>query len=178
MHLALIGYRGAGKSTIGPQVASLRNVPAIDADVEIERTAGKSIREIFTESGEGHFRELETAMLRKLLEGPTSVLSLGGGVILKPENRELLKSCFTVWLTAPLEVILERLELDSEKRAQRPSLTALSPAEEVARLLEQRNPYYAECADLTVPTDQLSVEDASRTILEAWQARDAGQAKR
>lgn len=178
MHLALIGYRGTGKSTIAPQIALLRGVKAIDADGEIERTAGKSIREIFAEGGEARFRDLETQMLQALLQAPPSVLSLGGGVILRPENRALLKSCFTVWLTAPLETILKRLELDSQKRSQRPSLTSLPPAQEIAELLEQRNPLYAECADLTVSTEQLSVEETAKSILEAWQARDAAQAKR
>lgn len=177
-HLALIGYRGSGKSTIGPQVAALANVPVFDADAEIERAAGKSIREVFSERGEAHFRELETETLRELLSRKPSVLSLGGGVVLREENRSLLKYCFTVWLTAPLEVLLNRLELDAGKSAQRPSLTGLPQNEEVARLLEERQPFYAKCADFTVSTDQFSVEEAARTILEAWQAHDAGQCKR
>jgi shikimate kinase len=179
MHLALIGYRGAGKSTIGPRIAALGGAPVVDADQEIEKAEGKSIREIFSSLGEEHFRDLETQMLRRLLaaQAPT-VLSLGGGVILQTENRALLKSCFAVWLTASLEVILNRLEQDAEKRAQRPSLTGLPAADEVARLLAERRPYYAECADLTVQTDQLSVEDAAQTILTAWRAHDAQPTKR
>jgi shikimate kinase len=179
MHLALIGYRGVGKSTIGPRVAALGGVKAIDADQEIERAEGRSLREIFSSLGEPCFRDLETQMLKRLLAANEScVLSLGGGVILRAENRRLMKSGFTVWLTAPLEVIVGRLELDAEKQSQRPSLTALTPAEEVARLLAERRPYYAECADLTIPTDQLSIEDAAQTILTAWRARDAQLIKR
>lgn len=179
MHLALIGYRGTGKSTIGPRVAELCGVTAIDADLEIEKAEGRSIREIFADQGEARFRELETRMLETLVAGREHrVLSLGGGVILRDENRAMLKSCFTVWLAAPLEVILKRLESDAQKSAQRPSLTGLSPSEEVARLLTERRPFYAECADLTVQTDQLSVEDAARTIESAWRARHVLPMKR
>lgn len=176
-HLALIGYRGSGKSTIGPIVATLRSVPAVDADEALEKAAGRPIHAIFSDSGEAYFRDLETATLRRLLGDPPSVLSLGGGVILREENRRLLQSCFTVWLTAPLEVLVARLTQDA-KRAQRPSLTSLPHAEEVTRLLQEREPYYAACADFTIPTEQLSAEEAAKSILNAWRARDAAPSKR
>lgn len=177
-HLALIGYRGSGKSTIGPLIGSLGNLDVFDADLLIEDSTGQSIREIFVDRGESGFRDLETATLRRLLSQPPAILSLGGGVILREENRQLLKSCFTVWLTAPLEVLLTRLEADAEKLAQRPSLTGLPAAEEVERLLAEREPLYAACADFTVRTDLVSVESAAKSILQAWQAHDAAQHKR
>jgi shikimate kinase len=177
-HLALIGYRGSGKSTVGPAVAALCQLLPLDADLEIERKAGKAIREIFFEQGESYFRDLETQTLRELVAREPAVLSLGGGVILREENRRLLKKCFTVWLTAPPEVLLRRLREDVEKRAQRPSLTGLPQAEETARLLSEREPFYASCADLTLKTDQHTVESAAETILKAWQTHDAAHGKR
>lgn len=177
-HLALIGYRGSGKSTIGPQIGAITGLSVFDADTEIEKAAGKSIREIFTEHGEAGFRDFETKTLRELLSQPPAILSLGGGVILREENRRRLKNCFAVWLTAPLEILLSRLEADAEKRAQRPALTDLPVAEEVARLLSEREPLYAACADFTVRTDLVSVESAAKTILQAWQAHDAAHSQR
>jgi shikimate kinase len=178
MHLALIGYRGAGKSTIGPLVASLCGALSVDADVEIERAQGQTIGEIFASRGQDFFRDLETQMLGKLVVGEhVAVLALGGGVILRPENRDLLRSCFTVWLTAPLEILLERLKHDAEKQAQRPSLTGLPQTEEVARLLREREPLYAMCADLTIDTSQTSAKAAAETILRQWRSRDAARGK-
>lgn len=177
-HLALIGYRGAGKSTIGPRVGELAGALVFDADAEVERAAQLSIAEIFSLEGEQGFRDRESAMLRQLLSGPSSILCLGGGVVLRAENRALLKSCFTVWLTAPVKVLLERLQRDAQKRSQRPALTSLPEAEEMVRLLEIRSPFYAECADLTLQTDQLTVDQAAQTILAAWRASAAAPDKR
>lgn len=177
-HVALIGFRGAGKSTIAPHLAALAGVEAFDADRELEAAAGRSIREIFAQDGEAHFRDLETKLLQTLLDRPPAVLSLGGGVILREVNRSLLRRCFTVWLDAPRDVILSRLALDLAKSDQRPSLTGLSPAEEVAKLLEERAPIYAKCADFTVDTSRYSAEEAAETIWKEWKTHAATGDKR
>src|SRR4051812_11920796 len=105
VHLYLVGYRGSGKSCVGAIIASWLGRPFLDADAVLEADAGRTIRDIFASEGEAGFRDRETATLRKLSAGPPAVIATGGGVILRAENRELLRSTgFVVWLTALAEV--------------------------------------------------------------------------
>src|SRR5690606_18002376 len=98
MHLALIGYRGTGKTTVAQVLARELGWPWIDADVELERRAGRTIRQIFAEEGEGAFRDLEEAVLVDLAQGAPQILALGGGVILRESNRRVLRaSAQTAW---------------------------------------------------------------------------------
>src|SRR5437879_5098392 len=99
--IALIGYRGSGKSTVGPLVAARLGWRFVDADVVLEVKAGKSIARIFAEDGEIQFRDLEANNLVNLLGEDDIVLATGGGAILRDSNRRLLKeTSFVVWLDA------------------------------------------------------------------------------
>lgn len=169
MTIALIGYRGAGKSAVGHTLARLLQWPCIDSDEEIEKRAGCSIQEIFLRHGEAVFRQWESQVLRELVTKRHTVLALGGGVVLLPENRRLLAPLATVWLTAPASVLYERLAADPKSAVRRPALTHLGDREEIERLLEQRRPLYEECARLRVDTSGLSVEEVARQIARWWQ---------
>jgi shikimate kinase len=150
-HLYLTGYRGSGKTTVGRLVASRLGRRCIDLDDEIETHAGRSIREIFADGGEATFRDLETAALLRVASGSPAVISLGGGAILRPENREVIaKTGIAVWLKIDADTVIQRLAGDTTTAERRPALTALPPREEVESLLQKREPLYQEVADCEV----------------------------
>lgn len=168
--LILIGYRGTGKTTIGRLLGRRLNLPAFDSDPEIERKAGKNIAAIFAEDGESEFRELEARTIAEILDREEAlILSTGGGAILRPETRKLLRDAGrVVWLTASAETILDRIRGDAASATTRPSLTGLPPLEEIVKLLETRNPLYDETAHHRIETDLFVPEelaDGIQTIL-------------
>lgn len=153
MVITLIGYRGTGKSTVGPQLAARLGWSFLDADPEIERKTGKSIREIFEKEGEPVFREIEAETLAELLATDRLVLAPGGGAVLNEQTRERMRAAGpVVWLVAPVEVILERMRSDVTSHGRRPALTKLAPRDEVERLLAMREPLYSDVASLRVET--------------------------
>jgi shikimate kinase len=165
-HLFLIGYRGCGKSSVGPLVASRLGRPFLDADVALEADAGMCIRDLFSREGEGGFRDRETATLRKLAAGEPAVIATGGGIILRPENRELLRaSGLVVWLTAPAELLWDRISMDPTTAARRPNLAGGGP-DEVRALLAVREPLYAATAHAVVDAAR-SPEEVAGDILSA-----------
>lgn len=171
MFIALIGYRGSGK-TAAAQLAALRlGWDWVDADVEIEFRAAKSIAEIFAGAGQTQFRDLESAVLADLLKRDRSILALGGGVVLRKENRQLLRSAVDagrgkiIWLEASPETLWERIQADPQTAARRPNLTASGGVEEVRRLLGERGPLYRECADLTIDTEGKSAVEVAEEIV-------------
>ena len=154
-HLFLTGYRGSGKSTIGKLVASHLSLAFVDTDVEIELQSGNTIAEIFARSGEAAFRDLESEQLsqvRSLTE--PAVVSLGGGSILRQENRECIKQLGrTVWLQASPENIFGRISKDVNTQTRRPKLSKLGDLEEIRSILAERSVVYEEVADMCVSTD-------------------------
>ncbi len=150
--IALIGYRGTGKSTVTRKLATRLGWEAIDADVELERRAGKSIKTIFADEGEPAFRDLEAAVLRDLVSRERIVLALGGGVILREENRQALMSGFVVWLQADATTILARTAADPTTVDRRPNLTTSGGLAEIEQLLAVREPRYRSCANQIVDT--------------------------
>jgi shikimate kinase len=124
----------------------------LDADAVLEERYGRSIRQIFADEGEAGFRDKEAAVLAELATRQRHVIATGGGVILRPANRELLKkSGRVVWLTADAETLWRRTQGDATTAERRPALTVGGRAE-VEELLRQREPLYRECAALTVDT--------------------------
>lgn len=154
--MALIGYRGTGKSTVARLLGQALSRPVVDADVELTRRAGKSIREIFVEAGEPAFRRLETEVLQELLAREPSIIATGGGVVLSAENRSCLaQQARTVWLRASAATIVARLEADQTTDAMRPPLSsAATVSAEVVELLRTREPLYRSTADAVVDTDE------------------------
>jgi shikimate kinase len=144
--IALIGLMGVGKSTVGRRLAARLGRPFVDGDEEIERAAGRSVSEIFADLGEAEFRAGEARVMRRLLLGPPVVLATGGGAVLDPGTRELLKArAVTVWLRAELPVIVERVG----RRDTRPLLRGKDALATLTALADARYPIYAE-ADLVV----------------------------
>jgi shikimate kinase len=168
MNLSLIGYRGAGKTTIARLLALELGWEWVDADVEIELRGGKSIAAIFADDGEGAFRDLESQVLAELASRDGLVIACGGGVVLREENRAALKrGGKVVWLKASAETILARVAADASTAGRRPQLTTAGGAQEVIDLLARRTPLYRECADLIVETDDRQPAEISAEIV-AW----------
>ena len=166
----LVGYRGTGKTTVGRLVADALGWAFVDADARIEAEAGKTIADIFAAEGEAGFRDREAAVLAALCGGPDPVVvATGGGVVVRPANRELLTaSGFVAWLTAPPALLWERIRADATTAARRPNLTSAGGVEEVERLLAVREPLYREVARVAVPTAGRSPADVAAAILAAW----------
>lgn len=167
--LFLIGSRGTGKSTVGPALAGRLGWGFVDADEQIELAAGKAIAEIFAAEGEAGFRDRESAVLSELCGLTEHVVATGGGVVLRPGNRERLrKAGFVVWLTADPETAWARLRVDPTTAARRPNLTPRGGLEEVRHLMAAREPLYRETADFVIDTGKLSPEALATAILSAW----------
>jgi shikimate kinase len=148
----LIGYRCTGKTTIAQLLAGRLGWKSIDADEILEAQASRSIQQVFAEEGELGFRNREHAVLRELCWLERKVVSTGGGVVLRPENRKRLKeSGVVVWLTADVDTICARLQEDDATASRRPALTVGGRAE-VEELLLTREPLYRELAQFTVDT--------------------------
>ncbi len=152
IRIALVGYRGCGKTTLGRQLAAELAYDFVDTDLLIEQRAGKSIAEIFAQDGEPAFRLLEEQVIADQLDRERTVLALGGGAIISPLTRERLNSaCLTVWLVAPAEVLADRIATDAASVENRPSLTGAAPASslvEVETVLRERLAWYAGVADV------------------------------
>ena len=168
--LFLIGYRGTGKSTVGPMLAAALGWQFLDADEHVERLARKTIAEIFAEEGEAGFRDLESAALAELCQGDGRVIATGGGVVLREFNRELLSTAgYVAWLTAPPDTVWQRMRSDPTTAARRPNLTT-GGLDEVANLMAARESLYRRTAHGTFPTDGRSPEAVADAILAAWEA--------
>ncbi len=165
-NIALIGYRGTGKTTVGRLLAKTLGWEFVDSDVEIESRAGCNIATIFADSGEAAFRDLEAEVLADLATREKHVLSLGGGAVLRDASREVLaKQTYVVWLTATPETIHQRMNADATTADRRPNLTQLSGLEEIRTLLEQRLPVYQAAANCEVATEGRTVEEICREIV-------------
>src|SRR5690606_16417910 len=109
--IALVGLMGVGKSTVGRRLARRLELPFADGDIEIEAAASMTVSDIFAELGEAEFRAGEARVMKRLLEGPRMVLATGGGAILNPETRALLKArAVTVWMRADLDTVAQRVQ--------------------------------------------------------------------
>lgn len=173
-NLYLIGFMGAGKSAVSRCLARLLSIPCIDTDQEIEERQGKKITEIFAESGEESFRDMETALLREIASGGPCIVSCGGGLVLREENRRLMReSGRTVWLTASPETIYERVRLGRN----RPLLNGRMNTEEIARLLAERQERYEKAAEVCVPTDGRTIEEIASELQRSFfpSAQDSGE---
>jgi shikimate kinase len=158
----LVGPPGAGKSTVGALVAAARGVSLRDTDADIEATAGRPIPDIFVDDGEEVFRALEREAVAAALRTHDGVLALGGGAVLAPATRELLRDHTVVYLSVELADAVSRVGLG----AGRPLLT-VNPRATLRHLLEQRRPLYLEVATVTVVTDGRPPDDVAVEVLAA-----------
>lgn len=161
--IVLVGLMGAGKSAIGRRLAARLGLPFVDADAEIERAAGMSIREIFERFGEASFRAGERRVIARLLAGPQIVLATGGGAFMDPETRALVRARGrSVWLKVDLPILVRRVS----GRSDRPLLAGGDPASVLADLARKRYPIYAE-ADVIVPCRDEAPEQTTSRVLNA-----------
>lgn len=161
----LIGFMGCGKSTVGREICDRLGYHLLDMDREIERQAEKKIAAIFEQSGVEAFRDMENALLRASVEVGLHrhIVSTGGGVIERSENRDLLRRLgYVVWIDVPFEVILER----TSRNRNRPLLRTDDPAGRVRELMSAREPLYDEAAHLRIDGDGLSSAEIATGIIE------------
>lgn len=162
-NIFLIGPMGAGKSTIGRQLASELHLEFFDSDAEIERRTGADIAWVFDVEGEAGFRVREEKVIFDLTEKQGIVLATGGGSILSKETRNRLSARgFVVYLETTIEKQVARTARDK----RRPLLQTGEPQDILENLAETRNPLYEEIADLTVKTDNQSAKVVSREIID------------
>jgi shikimate kinase len=154
----LVGFMGAGKTTVGRLLAQKLDYSFYDLDDLIVERTGKSIRQIFSESGEEEFRRLETEAIRTCLDYEKAVIALGGGAYVSELNSNLMREIGkTIWLDCPLEICFARIESDNSR-----PLLATGP--EMQALLERRLPSYA-LADFVIRTEARSPEEIAFEII-------------
>jgi shikimate kinase len=158
--VVLVGAPGSGKSTIGKLLAEKLDAKFIDIDEEIEKSSQKTISEIFIEDGEDEFRKLEKAQIAKTLANEDAVVSLGGGAVLNPDTRQLLKSHKTLWLQVSSNVAANRVGLAQA----RPVLVGNVRAK-LVELLKARTKLYEEVAKYQVDTNEKSTEEILVEVL-------------
>ncbi len=167
MNLYLIGYRGAGKSVVARLVAAKLGWPLVRVDEQIQKMAGKSIAEIFEHDGEESFRDLESKQIAAYGKLQQHVIDLGGGAVVRPENRTILSdSGQIVWLRASAEVLWDRMNRDQQSQTTRPNLTSQGGLAEVESVLAARQPIYAELSDFSLDTDTLQPEQVAEQIVQ------------
>lgn len=156
-NIALVGFSGAGKSTLAELVAQRLGMACIDTDRRCEQRAGKTISELFAQDGERAFRAIERAVLEGAIRGRHTVVACGGGALLDPAIRTAVRhSSLVIWLWAPLEVCLART-----RGTHRPLLAPAAAPALAARLLRERQPSYAEAADLILSVEDLTPEQSA-----------------
>jgi shikimate kinase len=161
-NVALVGFMGAGKTSVGRVLAERTGLAFCDLDAEIERHAAMSVPDIFSRQGEPAFREMERALLAGFCAGSNQVIACGGGTLLDARNREVVKErCVSVWLRASPEEILQRVS--RRGLAARPLLQGAEPEQIVPELLRAREATYRG-ADLVVDTDGRGVSEVAEEV--------------
>lgn len=160
-NIYLVGPMGAGKSTIGRVLAAELHLSFRDSDKVIEDRTGADIPWIFDMEGEEGFRDRESAVLEELSKGQDVVIATGGGIILRPHNREIMRSSgYVCYLTASIEQLVERTARDKK----RPLLQVENPRQKIIDLVALRDPLYLETADFVINTDRRSPKLVAQEI--------------
>jgi shikimate kinase len=163
MSIALIGYRGSGKSTAGKRLADRLWQPFVDTDELIVKKAGKDIRAIFESVGEKGFRDLESQVVADVCKLADHVIALGGGAVLREENRTAIRDAKmkVIYLRCEPEELFKRIHSDPQTIAARPNLTALGGGiEEIKSVLSEREPIYRSMMTAELDVTNLSPQDA------------------
>jgi shikimate kinase len=154
----LVGFMGAGKTTVGQALADKLKCDFIDLDSVIQQQTGKSIQQIFSEQGEPEFRQIERRAIQSCRELKNAVVALGGGAYLAEENRNVLRGTgITIWLDCPLEICFERVRGDGSR-------PLVGSEVEMKALFDKRRPAYA-LADYVVQTGSLSPDEIALEII-------------
>jgi shikimate kinase len=163
--IVLIGFMGAGKSSIGKALARKTGLPRFDTDEIVARRFDLSVTEIFSQFGEEDFRDAETAALKQLSEpAAPAIIVTGGGIVLRPENVKMLRGLGrVVSLEADEETLFRRIS----RRATRPLLQTQNPRATMAELLRVRDPLYRAAADVRLDTSRLTYDEVTDAILKS-----------
>ena len=163
-NIFLIGFMGAGKSSIAKELSKKLQMSIVEMDQRIVEEQGMSINEIFEKYGEDHFRDIESQLILDLGNTEPVIVSCGGGVVIRPENSQYMKkSGKVVFLTAKPETIFERVRYSKE----RPILNGNMNVEFIADLMAKRLPLYEAAADVMIHTDGKTVAQIAEEIIEA-----------
>lgn len=162
-NIILIGPMGSGKSSVGKQLAEKLHRSFFDSDIEIEKSTGVKIPLIFELEGENGFRKRETQTLKKLVRKKQIILATGGGAIIREYNRQLLQNNgIIVYLLTSIDTILERTKWDQN----RPLLQTENPRLKLESLMKSRAPLYENLAQLTVATDNRTLQEVVESIID------------
>lgn len=156
---------GAGKTTVGMELAKKLNYKLIDTDHSIENDQSREIKDIFSEDGELFFRNLETLKLKELINVENAIISTGGGIILKDENRSILNNLFTIYLKADFENIFNRIKQDTS----RPLLLTDDPYNTAKDIFKSRQSIY-ESFKIHVCTDNKTPHQVVEEIINLYNA--------
>ena len=159
----MVGYRGCGKTTIGRRLADRLWQPFADTDEMIVRGAGKTIADIFEQHGESHFRALETQAVKDACGGEEQVIALGGGALVREENRAIVKESGhkVIHLKCDPRELLKRIQSDARSPDSRPPLTPQGGGlEEIKKVLAEREPIYRAAMTAELDVTHLTPEDA------------------
>ncbi|MEO1536519.1 MAG: shikimate kinase [Pseudomonadota bacterium] len=161
--VAMVGMMGAGKTAIGTALAKRLGVPFLDSDAEISKAANMTITEIFERDGETFFRDRESEVISRLLDGAPCILSTGGGAFLRPENRQMIaERGAALWLRAELELLWQRVR----HKTTRPLLRTSDPRATLAAIQAERDPIYAH-ADIVVDAAfDLSIDEMTDRVID------------
>jgi shikimate kinase len=163
-NIVLTGFMGTGKTAVGQALAKRLNRQLIEVDSKIEQMAGKSISDIFKDSGEIYFRELEIGAIKQAAAGKKQVIACGGGVVLNTINIDRLRETGVIInLAASQQIILKRT---SGNAGSRPLLNIQQPAELIRELLKFRKPFYDKAADLIINTSKLNIDTVADKIID------------
>jgi XRE family transcriptional regulator, aerobic/anaerobic benzoate catabolism transcriptional regulator len=168
MRVALIGVRGAGKSTLGSRLSAETNIPFIELDREIEKDTGMPLAEIFSLYGQSGYRSIERRTLERVIhENERAIISVGGGMVSEKETYDcLLSNCCTIWIKAQPEEHMSRVMAQGDFRVMAGSDQAM---EDLRRILEAREPLYRK-ADVCLDTSGSSVDESFAKLKAALQA--------
>ncbi len=170
LNIYLIGLSGTGKTRSGQLAAELLGWPFVEMDGVIEDRAGKTIANIFKENGEEYFRDLESQILEEVAKRGGRIVSTGGGVPIRSQNRETMNSTgLVIRLTASAQTIHERLAVSSKRRGRslRPLLGNDAPIQKIENMMIAREKGYSS-AKITVDTEHKSHQQVAKMIIKAW----------
>lgn len=160
-NIILIGFMGSGKSTLARILSQELGRPSVSTDAKIEHKDGRSIADIFKDSGEAYFRSLEHQVVLEIAGKEGAIVDCGGGVVLNPKNTEILKKIGTlVYLSCAPEEIYKRILM----QPKRPLLDVPDPLTKIRELLKQRQPFY-EQADMTLDTSDGDLHRVAREVI-------------
>lgn len=166
MNIYLIGFMGAGKTTVGERLAEKLNLPFADLDDVIEKKTELSIPSIFEKHGENYFRELEKDTLRRISQYPGNVIATGGGIILSPENRNIMKETgIMVYLKWDFDILYQRIE----KSTHRPLLKGIDESQRfkfIDKMLKSRMPFYEQADIIIEGSERTSPDEIVKMLIQ------------